>query len=216
MLRSARHYVRLALAAMAGAAVLVGAALPTDSTAADSNGGTTTYRWVDAQGVVHYSDTPQPGAERLQIQPAQTFADQAINPGTQTAAPQADPPPVYQLCVINQPSTQQSFYSPDSVAVSVQLSPTLRDGDQLSVTFDGQALSPADDSGLNFQVSAPDRGAHVVEAVVRSPDGHTVCTAPPVTFYVRQPSLVSPASAAQGHGAEAAPGVPHAPTVPHN
>ena len=28
---------------------------------------TTIYRWVDAQGVVHYSDTPHPGAQNMQI-----------------------------------------------------------------------------------------------------------------------------------------------------
>jgi len=33
----------------------------------------TTYRWVDAQGVVHYSDTPQPGAQVIQLQSAQTY-----------------------------------------------------------------------------------------------------------------------------------------------
>src|ERR1017187_7466811 len=26
----------------------------------------TTYRWVDAQGVVHYSDTPHPGAQEIE------------------------------------------------------------------------------------------------------------------------------------------------------
>ena len=95
------------LAAMAGAAVLVGAALPTDSTAADSNGGTTTYRWVDAQGVVHYSDTPQPGAETLQIQPAQTFSATGHRPWDPDGSPgRPTRRPSINCCVISQPSTR--------------------------------------------------------------------------------------------------------------
>ena len=169
-----------------------------------SSGATTTYRWVDAQGVVHYSDTPQPGAERLQIQPAQTFPDQAISAPAVSSAPAAPAP--NHSCVITQPAAEQSFYAPDAVVVSVQIAPRLSGGEQLSVTMDGQALTPADDSGLEFQVSSPYRGAHTVKAVVRNADGQTVCSAPAVTFYVQRPSLLSPDSPAHGHGAPSAPG----------
>ena len=33
-----------------------------------------TYRWVDERGVVHFSDRPHPGAELVQLRPAQGFA----------------------------------------------------------------------------------------------------------------------------------------------
>jgi hypothetical protein len=211
MRRTALHYVRLTLALTAGATML---GAPIHAALGDS--GTTTYRWVDAQGVVHYSDTPQPGAERLQIQPAQTFEDQALATHPASADSASQTAPSYQVCVIAQPASQQSFYAPDAVAVSVQLSPVLRTGDRLSVTVDGKVLSPVDDSGIQFQVSDPYRGAHTLAAVVKGPDGQTLCVAPAVTFYVQRPSLISPESAAAGHGAPAAPGVPHAPTVPHN
>jgi len=73
MPRIARHYVRLAFALMGSAALLTGVAPYADEALADASGSATVYRWVDAQGVVHYSDHPRPGAQRLQIQPAQTF-----------------------------------------------------------------------------------------------------------------------------------------------
>src|SRR5579863_7149001 len=44
-----------------------------------------TYRWVDAQGVVHYSDTPHPGAEVIQLSGAQTYH------GTLNTTPAATP-----------------------------------------------------------------------------------------------------------------------------
>ena len=34
---------------------------------------TTVYRWVDEQGVVHYSDQPHPNADKIQVHAAQTY-----------------------------------------------------------------------------------------------------------------------------------------------
>jgi Domain of unknown function (DUF4124) len=162
------------------------------SSAAGNNGATTTYRWVDAQGVVHYSDTPQPGAQKLEIAPAQTFQPAPL-PTTQSGreiGPRADE----YTCLITQPQSQQSIYAPETVPVSVQLSPELRSGDRVQVTFDGTAVSPVDDSGLDFQIDMPIRGQHEVTATVVDSNGKTVCTTPSVTFYVRRPSVLAPQS----------------------
>lgn len=168
------------------------AAEPGSSAASSNNGATTMYRWVDAQGVVHYSDTPQPGAQKLQIAPAQTFQPGPI-PTAQTArepGPRADE----YTCLITQPRAQQSIYAPETVPVSVQLSPDLRSGDRVQVSFDGTAVRPADDSGLDFQIDMPIRGQHEVVATVVNSNGRTVCTSAPVTFYVRRPSVLTPQS----------------------
>jgi Domain of unknown function (DUF4124) len=168
------------------------AAEPGSSAAGSNNGATTTYRWVDAQGVVHYSDTPQPGAQKLEIAPAQTFQPGPI-PTTQSVGevgPRAD----QYTCLITQPQPQQSIYAPETVPVSVQLSPDLRSGDHVQVSFDGAAVSPVDDSGLDFQIDMPVRGQHEVTATVVDSNGKTVCTSPAVTFYVRRPSVLTPQS----------------------
>ncbi len=170
-----------------------------------SSGATTTYRWVDAQGVVHYSDTPQPGAQKLEIAPAQTFQPTPV-PTAKTdsaPAPAADP---YTTCLITQPEAQQSFYAPDSVPVTLQLAPDLRPGDHVQVTYDGQSVAPADDSGVNFQIDMPVRGQHTVAADVMDGSGRTVCTAQAVIFYVRRPSVDSPQSPTAQHPASAPPG----------
>lgn len=194
--------------------LLLALLVSTAAGAADSGGSTTTYRWVDAQGVVHYSDTPQPGAERLQIQPAQTFSDQALHSNQTGAAAVQEAAPDSQACAILQPASQQSFYAPDTVVVSVQLAPRLRPGEQLTVRLDGKTLRPADDTGLDFQVDDPDRGEHTVQATVRDADGRALCQARPVVFYVQRPSLLSPLSPSQGHSVPAVPSAPTGPTVP--
>ena len=186
-----------ALTALTALTTLAVLALSAGSAAAQT---ITTYRWVDAQGVVHYSDTPQPGAQVIQLQSAQTYQAPAppAGAGAKAATAPNDTDGPYQSCVVVQPAAEASFFNPESVPVSVQLTPELRPGDQLAVTVDGAALSPVSPSRLQYQVSAPLRGAHTLNVAVQDPDGKQVCHST-LTFYVQQPSLLSPTSPARGH-----------------
>src|SRR5579862_6160858 len=96
----------------------------------------TLYRWVDAQGVVHYSDTPQPGAETLNVPGAQTYHGTQAPAPPSPAVPPASAAVSYDFCNITQPAADSSLFAPESVAVSVQVSPALHDGDQLTVQVD--------------------------------------------------------------------------------
>jgi hypothetical protein len=154
----------------------------------------TMYRWVDAQGVVHYSDTPQPGAQKIQMQDAQTYKALPA-PRVQAQTPTSARPELtsYQ-CRIMSPSPEQSFVEPDVIAISVSVTPQPGGGDQVLVSVDGSPL-PAS-SNLTYQVTQPDRGAHTITATVQAADGRAACTAAPVTFTVQRPSLLSPQSPA--------------------
>jgi hypothetical protein len=160
----------------------------------------TMYRWVDAQGVVHYSDTPQPGAQAIPVPSAQTYRAPpvpAAPPATTTAAPAA--PTGYQSCAITQPAADANLFAPEALNISVQVVPSLHPGDQLSVTFDGATLPASASGAMNFELSSPERGTHTITAVVLSADGQTLCSAPAVSFSVQRPSLNSPQSPAKGH-----------------
>ena len=39
----------------------------------------TVYKWVDENGVVHYSDQPHPNAQKMQVQEAQTYTAPALS-----------------------------------------------------------------------------------------------------------------------------------------
>jgi uncharacterized protein DUF4124/Big-like domain-containing protein len=160
----------------------------------------TLYRWVDAQGVVHYSDTPQPGAEVLHVSGAQTYHGTTTPDAAPVAAattPKAAEP--YKSCDITQPAADSSLFAPEEVTVSVQVSPGLRGGDQLSVQVDGQTLQPTSDGSLSFQLAAPERGEHTVSAQVHSADGAVLCSATSISFSVQRPSVNSPASPVKPH-----------------
>jgi hypothetical protein len=40
----------------------------------------TVYKWVDADGVTHYTDQPHAGAQKMQLQGAQTYSAAAGRP----------------------------------------------------------------------------------------------------------------------------------------
>jgi hypothetical protein len=160
----------------------------------------TMYRWVDAQGVVHYSDQPQPGAQAIPLPSAQTYRAPPAAP----AAPLATTSPAptasagYQSCAITQPAADANLFAPEALNISVQVIPALRPGDQVNVTFDGATL-PSSAGAMNFELSAPERGTHTISAVVLSAEGQTLCSAAAVSFSVQRPSLNSPQSPAKGH-----------------
>ena len=154
----------------------------------------TVYRWVDEDGVVHYSDQPHPNAEKLQVHAAQTYKPSALDTpggGGGGASPGAAPAP-YQGCAIVQPQNGQAFANVDSLTVVVQTDPQLHQGDKVYVTVDGQALNGGNPTGQQFVLSPVDRGTHTAQAQVKDSTGAVQCQTPPVTFEVHQNSLLNP------------------------
>lgn len=160
-----------------------------------------TYKWVDAQGVVHYSDTPQPGAQQIALPGAQTYhsTPAAATPSASAPVAPAGDGQVYQSCAITQPASQQTLFSPESVHVSVALSPALHPGDALAVTMDGAPLPPIVQGSPEYQITDIDRGTHTLNAVVRNGAGKIVCTGSPVTFFVQRPSVANPQAQVHPH-----------------
>ena len=158
----------------------------------------TVYKWVDENGVVHYSDQPHQNAEKVQVQSAQTYradASYGTSGGPNAPPPSAQPPgDVYQGCAIGQPTDDQTFSNVDSLSIVVRTDPTLRPGDQVFLTLDGQPLNGGKATGTQFTLSPVDRGTHVVRAIVRNSEGGLMCQTPGVTFNVHQNSILNPAN----------------------
>jgi len=154
-----------------------------------------TYRWVDADGVVHYADTPHQGAEKIDLPSAQTYgAPPAPSVKLSPTRTKDQSPTAYQSCVIAAPGNDEVLFEQNSVQVAVTLNPAMRPGDHLELTMDGVAITPSSSQGTAFQISPIDRGTHTLNAIVRAASNAAVCTAQPVTFHVRQPSVLAPNS----------------------
>jgi hypothetical protein len=148
------------------------------------------YKWVDENGVTHYSDQPHENAQKLQLGPVQTYkaTSYAVPAAAATAAPSAS-----YRCAVNSPGDQQDFPDASSVAVSVHVDPQNQDN-QIFVMLDGRLVPGLPTQGPQFTLNNVDRGEHNVAVVVRDPAGKAVCQSAPVTFFVRQPSLLAPAN----------------------
>jgi Domain of unknown function (DUF4124) len=161
---------------------------------------TTVYKWIDEDGVVHYSDQPHPNAQKLQVEGVQTYKPTDV--GSQGGIPPAAVPPAdtgYKGCSINQPTQDQTLENTDKVLVAVSTDPGTRPGDQIFVTLDGAPVNNGAATGNSFALSSVDRGQHTLAAQVRDNTGQVLCQTPSVTFNVHQASLTNPANAIRPH-----------------
>lgn len=150
----------------------------------------TVYRWVDAQGNVHYSDHPHPGATKVTLPQTQTFAPPMT---AKTRAP--EPPPAaapttdYSQFSLAAPANQATLWYVHEVTVSVSLAPPLRPGDSITYHLDSKTIGPTDATSVTFK--DVDRGEHTASAMLNAVNGASM-SAGPVTFYVRQKSILAP------------------------
>ncbi|HVN42236.1 MAG TPA: DUF4124 domain-containing protein, partial [Steroidobacteraceae bacterium] len=68
------------------------------------------WMWKDANGVTHYSDTPEPGAIKIQIQQASPTAPRAPRPASASARTSAATPAVRYRVEITSPANGASFF----------------------------------------------------------------------------------------------------------
>ena len=166
----------------------------------------TVYKWVDDNGVTHFSDQPNPKAQKLQISDAQTYGAQAATvtapaPGASSAPTTARP-----LCVIDTPGAGQVFLDTFSITGHVTLGRVGEDS-QTSLRLDGQDISGLLASDGSFQLSQLDRGEHSLTVQVTNARGEVTCQGSAVNFSIRQPSATVP-------GVPTVPGAPAAPRAP--
>jgi hypothetical protein len=153
----------------------------------------TVYKWVDEEGVVHYSDQPHENAQKVELKAPQTYsAPKTSAPAQSSRSTPARKSSAYQSCTVSEPANEQAFLNTDTVTAGVTVQPAVRPGDTAVVTLDGSPVPGVPPTGGQFTISPVDRGTHTIQMVVKDPDGTTVCSSAPVTFYVRQPSLQSP------------------------
>ncbi len=152
------------------------------------------YRWVDEDGVVHFSDVPREGAEEIDLaglsRPtgARVFTPAPEARGTGDAATE-DAPFRYESIAIASPGSEETLWNIEGVLnVSVALSPGLQSGHQMRIYYNGE---PRMVSGTSFQLEEVWRGAHNLQAEVLDETGKTLIRSKPSRFYVQQTSVIT-------------------------
>lgn len=155
------------------------------------------WRWKDANGVVHYSDSPVPGAERVIVGGSTTLQQApAPAPAPESPAPQpAAPPPIrYTRCAIAQPPNDEVFFAVNTVDASLAIEPYLQDGHRIEVLLNGAPYPGWPAKALNHTFTEIYRGSYTLAVRILDAAGRTVCTGMVSNFHVRQPSILSPQS----------------------
>jgi hypothetical protein len=158
---------------------------------------TTVYKWVDAQGVTHYSDQPHPQAQEIDVQPKNLISSTPTAASNGTAAKAANGPAGtrYQ-CDLIRPENDEVFLNTSTVSTRLRLEPNLQPGDQIAIAVDGKRLTNQPTSGSEFVLTDVERGTHTLIIAVYDRSGkEQLCATPSITFHVRQPSVQAPVKA---------------------
>jgi len=157
------------------------------------------YRWVDKNGVVHYSDQPDsPDAKLIDvIEPnAYEAADAAQaggggSGGADEPEDQSSVSPYTSLSIVS-PTPDEVFFGADmTVNVSVDLQGTLQSGHTVVFFLNGNRKQA---DGLSTDYSGLARGSYFLRASIEDGNGQPVIASQQTTFHVRQPSINSPQS----------------------
>jgi hypothetical protein len=153
----------------------------------------TVYRWVDADGVVHFSDQPHQGATEIQVSEPQTYSAPKAGPTTSSVAGKANDVNFrYTNCSVSSPAAESTIGDTDSISVSLSLSPAPRATDRISLFYDGAAVPGSGGRSTGYTISPLDRGTHTLSVSVSDAAGAVLCQSEPVNIYVRQPSVLAP------------------------
>jgi len=152
------------------------------------------YRWVDANGTVHFTDEARPGAQPIQVAPISTISLPQPNPETMDspAEEKAEEPDEfrYRRLEISYPEHDSAFHTGNGTfTVTTNIEPPLRPSHELRLIFNGQVY--AQSHAGHFLMDNIDRGTHQLLLQVVD-KGTVIQNSSPVTFTVHRPSLLHP------------------------
>ena len=144
------------------------------------------YMWTDEEGVVHYSDRPEPGATIIDLGERSHSRPQPTTTSTPTTAPESSEQtaPGYTSIQITSPGPEETLWNIEATLnVSLVLTPALMPGHQVRAYFDG---TPQIVSGTSFQLDEVYRGVHNLQVEVIDANGKLMIRSLPNRFYVQQ------------------------------
>ena len=154
----------------------------------------TTYKWVDQNGVTHYSDTPAPGAQVVDLQSAQTFTPNASsgNNRPQTSNSAAGQQSQYSKLDLWKPENDETFQNTgNTLTARLRIEPDLQPGHSIWLYLDGKRVDGLPGAGDSFSLNDVFRGTHTLVAVVTDQTGKQLISSQTVTFHMHQTSILT-------------------------
>lgn len=147
------------------------------------------YRWVDEDGVVHYSDRPVEGAEEIVLPEANTTTVRRFERDEPEPQPQpsSSEPVRYQNLAITSPTSEETLWNiGGQLNVQIQVTPALQSGHRMRLYFDGEGQ---DISSTSVQLEEVWRGEHNLQVEILSETGVPLIRSNPLRFYVQQSTV---------------------------
>jgi hypothetical protein len=156
---------------------------------------TVVYKWTDADGVIHFSDQPVPGAQKISTGATNTAT--SGSPGGTAEASAADAekktgPLDYAEFSITSPTPGQTFFNDQPINANLALSPSLKVGQTVTWHLNGAEIDAQGPAATAIALPRLDRGTYAIAATVTDPATGQSRSSDSVTFYVQQPSELSP------------------------
>lgn len=148
------------------------------------------YKWIDNQGIVHFSDTPHTGAQPLQLNAVQQSTPPALSSKTNTVSTKSlTNQHQYQEINISQPLNESTIRNNQgSFLVAVELVPKLMSGDVFQLLLDGKAYGD-EQTEVVFEVDGINRGAHTLQVQVLNAQGLVLITSTKITLFMHRPRI---------------------------
>ena len=135
-----------------------------------------TWRWVDENGVVNFSDQPRPGAERVELEGISTFSppewtsQSAESRGS--TEPDAEALEWYSRLAILSPVNEETIWNNQgNLDVALAVEPRMRSGDRINLYLDGEPVSGLPPNATRFTINRVFRGGHTLRATVVDQNG---------------------------------------------
>jgi hypothetical protein len=150
------------------------------------------WTWTDANGTVHFSDRPMPGARQVDLAGAQGFGlAGAGRAATRSTGADERATASYRADIVS-PAEQETLWNIGGVLnVQARFQPDLQPGHRYDLVFDGQRRNV---NTTSSRVALPDvfRGTHTLQIVVIDDAGAELMRSAPRTFFVQQTSVLNP------------------------
>jgi hypothetical protein len=161
------------------------------------------WRWVDERGIVHYSDRPHPGAERVELAPAQSYTAPELPPRPQPPRPdpQDEPVAVYSRLSIAAPAEGEMLWNiGGELNVEIEMQPPLSREHELRLYLNNQRVEGVPQGVDRFTIREVFRGEHTIHASIFDGQGRELISSARIRFFVQQASLQNPNRPRPGAG----------------
>ena len=134
------------------------------------------YKWTTPDGVIHYSDTPHPEAQKMALPKSQSSALGKAAGG-------------YSAFSIEQPTDGETLRSAEGrISIGLSLEPGLQEGHTIRLLVDGTAMEQ-DINATQFSLENIPRGSHTLQAHIIDSNGVTLKSTSVQQFHLRQPAV---------------------------